>query len=389
LSIPPFFLEQYKKSPTEMKNYHLYKTEDFILDESFADWVINDDPTAATFWEQWLVEHSEQQKEVEQARHLLLNIHNFQNTEGVSPHWIQEDVAHVLSKIQNTKLVSKPTFRLKMWRFISIAAALGLLVVVGLGVWKKEKTVSALASYEGMVQANKAKLLEKTNDLDKAASVLLPDGSIVFLEKGAKVSYPSAFAKDNRTVYLVGDAFFDVMKDAKKPFLIYANNTVTKVVGTSFRIQAKEGVNEVTVSVKSGKVLVYKQKDFESLKNKPNTEGDKETKAILLTPNQQATLNIPQATIEKTIVEKPTLIAPQATSQVMNFDETSVSTVLKSLQNMYGIDIVFDEETLDKCPITCSFEDENLHERLNFICQAIRARYEIVEGKIIFSGVCR
>jgi transmembrane sensor len=372
-----------------MKNYHLYTVEDFMLDESFADWVINDDPTAAAFWEQWTSEHPQHHQAVEQARQLLLGIKMSQNTEGVSNEWIQEDVTRVLSKIQNQSAQPTSTLRVSWKKALAVAASLTLLISVGLWYFHGQKSTSALDAYQHLVQTTAINLIEKKNDTDKTNSVLLPDGSVIFLEKGARVSYPSAFPKDNRTVYLVGEAFFDVVKDAKKPFLIYANNTVTKVVGTSFRIQATEGNNEVKVSVKTGRVLVYTQKDFESIKNVSNTEGGRETKAVLLTPNQQAVLNVPDATIEKTIADKPTAIAPLATNQVMNFDEIPVSTVLKSLQKMYGIDIVFDEETLNKCPITCSFEEENLHERLNFLCQAIRAHYEIVEGQIIFSGVCR
>lgn len=372
-----------------MKKYNLYTVEELILDESFVDWVIHKDPAATIFWEQWLTEYPQRHPTVEQAQQLLLGIYNLQNTEDVPAEWIQADVPKVLSKIQTSAEDSPTSLYIGRRRWLAVAASIALLVAAKIWFFNKEKTSSAMGAYQALVQSNTIQLVEKKNDLDETASVLLPDGSVVYLEKGARVSYPAAFQKDNRTVYLVGEAFFEVVKDAKKPFLVYANATVTKVLGTSFKILAQDESNDVVVSVKTGKVMVYKQKDFDLLKNARNTEGGKESNVVLLIPNQQAVLNKNSETIKKTLVDNPTALAPQPASQIMNFDDVPIAKVLKSLQKMYGIDIVFDEETLNKCPFTGTFEEENLNERLDVICHSIQASYEIVEGQIVFTGVCK
>ena len=54
-----------------------------------------------------------------------------------------------------------------------------------------------------------------------------------------------------------GKAFFDIARDTSQPFVVYANETITKVLGTSFTIKAFEGEKDVEVSVKTGKVAVY------------------------------------------------------------------------------------------------------------------------------------
>ena len=83
----------------------------------------------------------------------------------------------------------------------------------------------------------------------------LHDGSTVILEPGGEVRYNEKFL-NTREVYLSGDAFFEVTKDASRPFLVYANEITTKVLGTSFRIKAKQGEKEIVVAVKTGKVSV-------------------------------------------------------------------------------------------------------------------------------------
>ena len=83
----------------------------------------------------------------------------------------------------------------------------------------------------------------------------LQDGSTVILEPGGEFRYNEKFLNP-REVYLSGDAFFEVTKDASRPFLVYANEITTKVLGTSFRIKANQGEKEIVVAVKTGKVSV-------------------------------------------------------------------------------------------------------------------------------------
>src|SRR5690606_9914983 len=86
-----------------------------------------------------------------------------------------------------------------------------------------------------------------------AKEVELPDGSVVWLNKGAKLSYLKGFKNFyDREVNLSGEAFFDVKPNAEKPFIIETANTATRVLGTSFNV--KTNGENVAVSVFSGKV---------------------------------------------------------------------------------------------------------------------------------------
>ncbi len=92
----------------------------------------------------------------------------------------------------------------------------------------------------------------------------LPDGSVVTLNKQSKLLYPESFKGNTRSVQLEGEAFFNITHNKEKPFIIDANNTSVKVVGTSFNVKTSE--NRTEVIVETGIVEVSKRKNMVKLK---------------------------------------------------------------------------------------------------------------------------
>lgn len=89
--------------------------------------------------------------------------------------------------------------------------------------------------------------------------IVLSDGTKVWLNKHSSIHYPDQFKNDIREIYLEGEAYFDVTKDAQKPFVIHSQNSVTQVIGTSFNVRALSGEDNVLVTVTSGRVAFYEQ----------------------------------------------------------------------------------------------------------------------------------
>src|SRR5690606_40982760 len=79
--------------------------------------------------------------------------------------------------------------------------------------------------------------------------IILADGSKVTLYPGSEIRYTSDFNIFTREIHLKGEAYFEVASDKNKPFLVYANSVVTKVLGTSFLVKAKENETDVEVLV--------------------------------------------------------------------------------------------------------------------------------------------
>ena len=355
-----------------MIDYRMYTVEEFARDEKFRQWVLDPSDETVLFWDNWLHQNQDKLSVISQATELLLTVHQ-RYKDDLSDAYVSQEINTLVEMAEaskNKKRIS--VFRNPIWR-----AAAVLLLASGFSLYyysnrMTEKTVAVVDS----------KLITKTNSSGKEMTVLLSDGSVATLLKGGSITFPKKFEGDTRQVYLKGEAFFDVTKNPTKPFLVFANETVTKVLGTSFLVKAMDGENTVMVVVKTGKVSVYPEKDYETLSSK----DDREVAGVILSPNQQVVFNRKDNRLEKGIVENPDMLTLSTTSQELIFDDQPVTEVLQTLGEMYGIEIVFDKETLSGCPVSTIFKEENLKQRMNAICQAIGATYEVVDGQIIINS---
>ncbi len=98
-------------------------------------------------------------------------------------------------------------------------------------------------------------MLESKNPMGQRSKIVLPDSSTVYLAGGSKLIYPERFSAGKREVSLQGEAFFEITKNPKRPFIIRTGNVQTRVLGTSFLINAFKG-QPIKVEVATGKVRV-------------------------------------------------------------------------------------------------------------------------------------
>lgn len=355
-----------------MINYRNYSVEEFATDEKFRQWILDPSGELILFWEEWLVQNPDRHNTVNQATELVLGIHE-RFKYDLSEESVQAEINALIEIAERSKNRNRLSFLSKpFWRIAAV-----ITLVSGLGYFYYENQLSKTTEMISSVS-----MLEKRNESNKEMTVLLSDGSVATLKKGSSLKFPAKFSGDTRKVFLTGEAFFDVTKNPTKPFLVFANETVTKVLGTSFRIKAPEGANTVMVFVKTGKVSVYPKKEYETLSN----QDDREVSGVILHPNQQVVFNKKENRLEKGIIANPDLLSESAVNEELIFDDQPVTDVLRTLEKMYGITIVFDEETLSQCPISTIFKEENLKQRMNAICQAIGATYEVVDGQIILNS---
>ena len=97
-------------------------------------------------------------------------------------------------------------------------------------------------------------------------SNVLPDGSLIALNKGSVIEYSKRFNRTKREMTLKGEAFFNVSSNKDKPFLIHCLQTTTRVVGTKFNIYSDPVLNEVKVSVTEGVVEFYTENSGQLIK---------------------------------------------------------------------------------------------------------------------------
>lgn len=259
------------------------------------------------------------------------------------------------------------------------AASIALLLLAGTGYLIFSKT--ELQQTDIVAFAEEQSVFKKvTNVSEVITKEVLPDGSAVELQPGSSIEFPEVFSEGSRQVQLTGEAFFDVTKDKQRPFIISTGDVTIKVLGTSFNVKAWHGASEVTVAVKTGKVLVYsKSKETSSTLTASNKE-------VILTPNQEVVYNSVEDNFTRKLVNEPEIILTKPTLFKMKYDGTPVSKIFKVLEENYGIDIVFDEKMFSGCSLTTSMHEEGLYERIEIICKAIGAEYEITDSAILISS---
>jgi transmembrane sensor len=86
------------------------------------------------------------------------------------------------------------------------------------------------------------------------------------------------------------------------------------------------------------------------------------------------------------LVEDPQPVAAIEKVQVQQFDEKPVVAILKTLEKMYAVEILYDAKTLQSCELTTVFSDEGLYERLRIICKAIDGTFEVQGTRIVLQS---
>ena len=277
---------------------------------------------------------------------------------------------HVRPDVQ---LGPAPSMVGKMW--YRVAAAVVIMAVAGLGFY----VYNQQSLFDEEINVSVAKTSTVTNNTTRVTLHKLSDGTVIMLQPNGSLEFPNEFPSDKREIVLTGEAFFDVTKDKNRPFIINTGDVTVRVLGTSFNVRAYEGAKEITVAVKTGKVSVYAKVD--------NVDAKKISKEeIILTPNQEVVYNTVNENFSRKIVDDPQIILEKPTLFAMEYEATPVAKIFQVVEENYGIDIVYDEEALSSCSLTTSMSEEGLFERIEIICQAIGARYEMIDGKIVVSS---
>ena len=207
----------------------------------------------------------------------------------------------------------------------------------------------------------------------KRFELKLSDGTHIYLNAGTSLKYPVKFLKgEKRQVFLNGEAFFDVTKDAHRPFIVNMNNVGIKVFGTKFNASSypeSESINTVLVE---GSVSIFNN----------NKEYDDKT-ASILNPGYIASWNKfnKQVSIEKADVAMHTAWID---GRIL-FRHLPFKNIIKQLERHYDVTIMNNNKKLDEEFFTASFDIETIEQVLETFHKNYNINYSKINNQIIIN----
>lgn len=279
-----------------------FTTQDLLQHPGFRKWVLEQDETAAAFWETWLDSHPGQESELLEAKEILLALHGQAHTAppGAEDETWDRIVRSMESAADDAKVVQMPAAgKRRSRRWIGYAAAVAVLVVaVSFWLFNKEEYIHY-----------------QTSQLE-VRTILLPDGSEVRLNGNSSLSLKTGWGKGKeRTVLLGGEAFFNIKQQpGAEPFIVLTNDMAVRVLGTSFNVNTRRGQTQVVLS--NGKVQL-------ELKNKASAP-------ITMQPGDM----IAYSSLKDSLVNKQ--VNPENycswRTKVLHFTDAPIRDVVRALQ---------------------------------------------------------
>lgn len=246
--------------------------------------------------------------------------------------------------------------RLPFSRFAIAASIIGLILIISYGLFTADK--------KEQVAKNKEKI-----DVIKTATVeiisdTLPDGSVIILNKHSSVAYSSNFNKNNRETELKGEAFFNVVPDKTRPFIIAIDEVRIKVVGTSFNVRSIPSNGNIEVQVQSGIVKMY------------TTE-----KEITVTKGQTGIYSKEGGDLElKDILD---INSMSYATKTFSFNDLSLVDACRYLEKTFNVIINIDAQKFAECRLTANFNNKPLDYILDIISATLNSSYK-KQGNTIY-----
>ncbi|MDH7463541.1 FecR family protein [Chitinophagaceae bacterium 26-R-25] len=266
----------------------------------------------------------------------------------------------------------------KFWLPIGVASAIVIAAVLIFKPLKhnSDKNIASIAA---------SNLSEVSTKIGSKSKLVLPDGTTVWLNAGSKLTYNKDYDVELREVNLSGEAFFDVVKSADKPFIIHTERIDIRVLGTSFNVKSYPGEQSTETSLIKGKVEI-------SIRNRPSEK-------IILQPNEKLIVNN-QDTLHKhsnsgkttplVAVENVTRLEGDSTivetSWVENklvFSNTDFEEIVRQMQRWYGISIELKNEPLKKMRFSGTFTHETITQALDAMKITTVFHYTMIDNNSI------
>lgn len=355
--------------------------EELVIEDSFQNYCLQDNAADVLFWKRYLEAHPEEARTIEEAKELVLSLR-----QALSELSLGTEIESA-SRLP----LRKPAFmhlRLRNVGYWITAAAAVFFVIIGIKNLKDSDWRQSSKEQQAQVSLPVQPMQYKAANGERKV-IRLPDSTTIHLNGGSTIRVDGGFGRMNRTVYLSGEALFDVRHRSEFPFIVRLQNYDVKVLGTLFNVRSYPGEKISETSLLRGKVQIFK-----------NDGGD-----LTLVPNQKvifknlgsslSSSHLKQKQVQVLTTQKivPISINPRDGSIVetawtqnrLEIVNESLSSLKSKLERWYNVQITITDKEVSEYRFTATFEKENIREVLEALQFAYPFTYELKDGKIRIS----
>lgn len=345
-----------------MIHYHSYykgfTEEQFAADEYFQLWVLSPDSSNNDFWQSYLNLYAGETAAILKARELVKELAS--DTRPVQPLSAEEKASIrtiIYRRLQLDENINTggPSTNKKYYWLLSAAAFIAVAVISSFILFKPGEKKAVPQSLFTTVTSDK-----------ETKQITLPDSSVVILNAGSSLKYNNNFfGQPDREVFLAGNAFFKVTKQAdKRHFVVHAKSLDITVLGTQFNVNARTAATDVGLT--SGKVKITQP-------------GNNEETYML--PGEKIKLDTVKQQLIKTKLD--TQLYSAWTENKWNFQQTKLEDVTTLIQEYYGITAGFKNEKYRKMKITAVIPVTNPEMLAQILSKTLHIDIELVNDRLI------
>ncbi|SFB06719.1 FecR family protein [Algoriphagus aquimarinus] len=243
------------------------------------------------------------------------------------------------------------------------AASLFLLAALAMSIFYYQQLEKELSNE---VVAEAPNYIIRENKPGQKTKILLPDGSVAYLNSSSSIRYLTGFAGQERRVFLEGEGFFEVAKDKSKPFIVESRSVETTALGTAFNVKAFKEEGAIRVSLVEGEVSVNQ------LANNTNS--------LILKPGKELLFEADSNTFLERDFDLEDVIGWKVGKLV--FTQATLKEVKLRLERWYGVQIDISGKVPSNWKVTTVYENQSLKNVLTDLQYSRKFAYEIKHSNV-------
>lgn len=365
-------------------DYLSFLPEDFICDESFQHFCNGTIQKDILFWQNWITNNPQRNEQIEEAIRMVNMLNANQGNLAEQNDLLKDtftrreifrekvfDAAPVININRNIKPTGK-----RKYLFAAVAACLAL-VIFGAGYFFKNQ-INFKRDNTRIAQSAPT----YSSGIQPRNTIVLSDGSLITLAKNSSIKLIEGFSKSNREVTLSGEAYFDIKHDAASPFKVHTSKMELVVLGTVFNVKDFADSASSEAYLISGRLRVSSKVDVKNtVVLKPNESvviADKKEKGVL-----PKTKEMPF--VVKRIDSAVNIKSLRWIHNRLKIDDEPLSGIAARLQDWYGIQIIFSDESVKNYRYSGIFESESVIQALQALQLSYPFKFTATQQQITIS----